>query len=484
MKRAVPVIVGVLCMVLLLSWSQLASALAPESVLEVPERGNVYQPPAAPPPPATVVTGPGEPASIAGSFVAFRSADGDGIYEDATPLNWSGGQPPILWHATAGIGHSGFAVRDGKVYIQDYEEDERQDLVRCLSLADGQEIWRNAYPQDFKPNHGYTRATPTVTADRVIALAPKAVLSCLDARTGERVWAINLVDRYQLKIPAWWSAQSPLIEGDACIVAPCGVPENADRQGVLMTALSLEPGPDGEPEVLWEVRNRRNWNLTHSTIHRCQLDGRTTYVYCADKGVVGVWADTGEKAWDTTLWQVPTATVTHPVDCGENRIFLGGGYSSGSMMIQIEADASGLYQARELWSLPARPNGYGAEQHNAILYQGHLYGCNAGNKGEVVCIDLDDNQLWSAGKAHRFGLGPFLIANDRFLAIDPDGRLEMATLSPAGYELLARAQLDRKALGADADGHLHNAWAPITVVDGRLLMRDQRLIMCLDLRGG
>ena len=490
MKRVIPVVLALCGLLMLVSWMPLARMMALRVEVQDVIVDNIVVPDVIPLTPEQVSVGPGQPADSTASHPAFRGADGGNVRHDDVPLarSWPDGGPPILWHTELGLGHSGFAVHKGRVFIQDYDEEGRRDMVRCLSLDDGQEIWHNAYDCDFAPNHGFTRATPSVTDRHVVALGPTAVLMCLDLETGQRRWALNLPEEFRAVVPGWWSAQSPIIDDDAVIVAIGGHGRDITERGVLMAAFSLEPGPDGRPKTLWTTPNRRGdlaWNMTHASISRCLLDGRLTYVYPFDRGVAAVWADTGVKAWDSTLWQVNTATVTHVIDCGDNRLFCAGGYRSGAVMLQIEVDGSHpdgspRHVARELWRLRATARGYGAEQHNPMLIDGILYGVNTSN-GQMVALSLDDGrQLWNSGREHRYGLGPYLVANGLTLAMDPDGRLDLAEMTPDGYQVLASHQFTRHLASVDVDDKLHNAWATMTLVDGRLLVRDQTLAFCLD----
>jgi outer membrane protein assembly factor BamB len=78
--------------------------------------------------------------------------------------------------------------------------------------------------------------------------------------------------------------------------------------------------------------------------------------------------------------------------------------------------------------------------------------------------------VWSSGKTNRFGLGPFLVANDMFYLLDDDGELTLIRASLGGYELLAQSQV--------LNGH--DAWGPMTLVDGKLIVRDSKKMICLD----
>ena len=70
------------------------------------------------------------------------------------------GQCCELWSLDVGDGYAGASVLNGRVYLMDYDRDKRQDASRCLSLADGREIWRFAYPVSVKRNHGMSQTVP------------------------------------------------------------------------------------------------------------------------------------------------------------------------------------------------------------------------------------------------------------------------------------------------------------------------------------
>ena len=78
----------------------------------------------------------------------------------------------------------------------DYDYDKKQNALRCLSLADGGEIWRYAYPLPIKRNHGMTRTVPALSDKFVVAMDPKCHVLCLDAATGELRWGMNLVREF------------------------------------------------------------------------------------------------------------------------------------------------------------------------------------------------------------------------------------------------------------------------------------------------
>jgi outer membrane protein assembly factor BamB len=400
--------------------------------------------------------GPGQPATLPGLWPQFRGPNRNGISEENVRLNrtWSAAGPRQLWAVELGEGYAGPAVRDGRVYLMDYDREKKQDALRCLSLADGQEIWRYAYPVPVKRNHGMSRTVPTVTDTMVVAMGPKCHVVCLDRITGELRWGLDLVKDFGATVPPWYAGQCPLVDGDAVILAPGG-------NNALLVAVDNATGSNR-----WVTPNPRGWRMTHTSIMAADIAGERMYVYCGHSGVVGVSARTGEILWDTTAWKISIATVPSPVVLEGGRIFLSGGYNAGSLMLQVRKDGE-RFVAQTLFKL--EPEVFGATQQTPILYQEHLYGVRP--DGKFTCLDLEGKPLWVSDAGQQFGLGPFILADGVFLAVNDSGLLRMIEASPAGYKLLAQAKV---LTGRES-------WGPLAIAGGRLLARDLTRMVCLDL---
>ena len=115
------------------------------------------------------------------------------------------------------------------------------------------------------------------------------------------------------------------------------------------------------------------------------------------------------------------------------------------------------------------PAVFGSTQHTPIFFDGHLYGVREKDK-QLVCLDLDGRVVWSSGSQHRFGLGPYLIADGLIYVLNDEGRLTLAEATPEGYQQLAQAQV--------LDGH--DSWGPMAMAAGRLIVRDLTHMVCLD----
>ncbi len=398
--------------------------------------------------------GSGQPSDISATWPRFRGSDLDAISKENVALadKWPEGGPKQLWSLDLGEGYAGAAVADGCVYVLDYDQDLQADTMRCLSLDDGAEIWRNSYPVVIKRFHGMSRTVPTIVAGRVVSFGPKNHVVCWDAKTGHAHWIVDLVLQYGATTPEWYAGQCPLVEDDRVILAPGGE--------TLLVALDLATG-----EPVWKSPNPRRWLQTHVSIMPMELAGRWMYVYCGSGGVAGIAADDGSLLWETTDWRISIATCSSPLVLPKGKIFLSGGYAAGAVMLQIKEE-NGAFVAETLYRLDFEQ--FGSTQQTPIYYEGHIYGVRPDE--QLVCLDPDGNEVWASGSRHKFGIGPYMIAGGMIYVMDNFGLLTLAEATPDGYQQLSQAQV--------LDGH--DAWGPMALVAGRLMVRDLERMVCLD----
>ncbi len=397
----------------------------------------------------------------------FRGIRSDNIYNSDIPLiNSFGGQTPeILWSVQMGEGHAGAAIYDGLVYVLDYDEELRADMLRCFVLDTGEELWRRWYNVHVRRNHGMSRTVPAVTENFILTIGPRGHVMCLERETGDLIWGIDLVEQYNTEIPLWYTGQCPLIVDDVAIIAPGG--------DALMIGVDCATG-----EVLWETPNPNGWQMSHSSIMPFEFGGRKMFVYSASGGAAGVAADgpdAGTVLWETSLWNHPVVAAS-PVCMPDGKIFLTAGYGAGSMLLQLSVNG-GDFEVEILKTF--RPGeGMSSEQQTPILVDGYMFGVLPKDartlRNQFVCVRPEDptDIVWASGPTARFGLGPFILADGKFFLLDDDATLVIIQKSTSGY-----VELDRVKL---FDGH--DAWAPLAIVDGYMVLRDADQLICIDIR--
>ena len=80
------------------------------------------------------------------------------------------------------------------------------------------------------------------------------------------------------------------------------------------------------------------------------------------------------------------------------------------------------------------------------------------------------NLIWSSVTV-RFGLGPYIIAEDKMYILSDDGTLVMVRLDTKSY-----IEIGRKKLFDGTD-----AWAPLAIADGLMLLRYSKTMLCVDI---
>jgi outer membrane protein assembly factor BamB len=226
--------------------------------------------------------------------------------------------------------------------------------------------------------------------------------------------------------------------------------------------------------IVWQTPNPGRWVMTHSSLVPMEFGGQRFYIYCGGSteagGVVGVSAKDGQILWETDEWKVRT-NVPMPVVVGDDRIFLTAGYGqydNGCMMLRL-AESDGKITAKSEFRHPTSV--FGSMQHTPILYNGHIYG--VGMDKQLICLDLEGKVVWTSTSANTFGSGPYVIAGGMLYLLNDTGVLTLAEANPSGYVQLAQAKV--------LDGI--DSWGPMAVASGRLIVRDLKRMVCLDIAG-
>ena len=412
----------------------------------------------------------GEPSiSINASWPNFRGINMDNISAERTPLKdfSDGRRPDILWTVELGEGHAAPAVRNGRVYVLDYDERGEADILRCFSLDDGREIWRRGYNIKVRRNHGMSRTVPAVNDSVVVTVGPLCHAMGTHAVTGKLLWGIDLVSEYGAEVPLWYTGQCPLLDDTVAVLAPSG-------GRALLTGVHAMTG-----EILWETPNRRGWKMSHASVIPMTFFGRRVYVYSASGGIAGIAADGEERG--SVLFESEefnqSVVAPSPVQTGGDRIFITAGYGAGSALFQVVRDEGGAFSLTLIRRYGVR-EALASEQQTPLYHGGHLYAVlpkDAGaHRDQFAAVDARDPSAvkWTSGQENLFGLGPFIIADGKFYILSDNGTLTAARVSPQRFERLGSAKI--------ADGV--DAWGPMALVDGRLLLRDSRRMYFVDLR--
>jgi outer membrane protein assembly factor BamB len=391
----------------------------------------------------------------------FRGPNRDNISTETGLLKtWPANGPKVLWETPVAQGYAGAAIKNGLVYVNDYDEEKKEHAVRCLSLADGKEIWRWSYEVNIRPNHGITRTVPAVGDNLVFSLDPKCKFHALDAKTGKLVWQKDLVKEYKTRIPQWYAGQNPLLDGNRVLIATGGA--------ALAVAFDQETGNE-----IWKSPNPDNDLMSHASLMPATIGGVKQYLYLTMNKVVGISAEDGKLLWNSPFTARMAASPS-PVSVGEGKVFVTSGYEAGSVMYQVKKTAGG-FDAAPLFEL--KSNQFNSEVHTPVLFKNHLFAVSSKKKGQFTCLDLNGKVVWqspvSSGNpdaTRTFELGGFILADGMFFVLEGEtGILRLIEANTEAYRELASAQI--------LEGH--DVWGPPALSNGKLIIRDMAKMICI-----
>jgi outer membrane protein assembly factor BamB len=354
-------------------------------------------------------------------------------------------------------------VSGGKVYLLDRDE-KVGDKLRVFDFASGKELWSFAYDAPGGFMFAGSRTTPTVDGDRVYTSGPLGDLYCIDTKTQKPAWHKNIwKDFGGGELPRWAIVQHPLVYGSLLIVAPqtpeAGVVAYDKLTGELKWKSAPLSGTAGyvSPSVI-KIGGADQLVMVTASVGR----GRTA----KDGSVNGLDPRDGKLLWSYTSWQCPIP-VPQPVDAGDGRILVSGGYSAGSAMIKVEKKADGSYAVAELYKNPD----FGSHTQPPILYKDHFYSqytINERNDG-LVAMSMDGKVRWKTDQQPAFVRGGAILADGLLLATDGSTKLYLVEPDPTGFKPLASAVVLEAG----------DNWAPLALVDGKLLIRGQKELKTL-----
>lgn len=402
-------------------------------------------------------------SNLEGKWICFRGANRDNIVKTSEQINTTDDYQE-MWSFETGEGHAAPVIYNGKVYVMDYDETLMSDMVRCFSLQSGKELWRRWYRLRIKRNHGFSRTVPVVGDGYVISIGPEGHVMCCDPDTGDMKWTLDMKKEFGTEVPFWYTGQCPLVDNDVLVVAPAG-------DETLMAGLDVKNG-----EILWKTPNTVKFKMSHSSIMPMELGGKQTYVYVGVGGVCGVSAEAADKGallWSTNKWQ-PSVVAPSPLRLSSNRVFLVAGYGTGGALLQVDRNGSG-WNATVLEQYKS-DKGLSAEQQTPILYNGMIISIlpkdAGGNREKLVMYAPTDlhSPVWRSAADEKFGLGPYLLINDKLFAFNENGELYVYQVEQRSMTLLKRQVIMEEGV---------DAWGPMAYADGMLVVRDAHHVKCI-----
>jgi len=353
------------------------------------------------------------------------------IHNVRLETDWKAHPPQELWRRKIGAGWSGFSLVGSYAVTQ--EQRGPNELVTCYNLRTGDIVWTHSDPVRFDPNGSGAlggvgpRATPTIHDAKVITQGATGIVNCLDARTGDAIWAHDTLAENKTGNLLWGKSGSPLVvvreNHDDMVVVSVG---GAEQRSLV--AYHLETG-----EVIWSAGDRRS---SYASPVLTELVGEPQILSINEEFITAHRVDNG-----AVLWEHPwpgnsdaNATIPQPVPLAGDRVFLSKGYGVGSSLLQIERDEQKVFQVRPLWQPAIRPV-MKTKMCNVVVRDGFMYGLDG---GIMQCIELETGKSrWKKRRRPAVGHGQILLVGDVILILSESGELMLVEASSEKYRELA-----------------------------------------------
>lgn len=399
----------------------------------------------------------------AADWPTFRGADRSGVSHETNLLQeWPEGGPQLVWSAAgAGRGYASVAIANGRVYtLGDGPSlaDDADEYLSCFSDQDGSLIWATQTGpawNEGQPTWQGSRATPTVSGNRVYVITPAGILFCCAADLGQVLWKHDLkADFGGKKADGWGYSESPLVDGDQVVCTPGG-------ERATMVAIDKEDG-----SLIWQASRPNDKGAGHSSIAATMFGETKVYVQNTGSGPIGVSAATGELLWQYAV-DPPTAFIPSPV-LKDDLVYSTAGYGLGGALLRQVPAGSGKIVIEEIY--PPDPK-LANKQGGVVCIGDHVYG-GADGSNRVMCVELLTGEVvWQRRGSGRNSVS-VAAADGRLFLHFSDGTVALAAVTPDRYTEISAfktpGQTDRPT------------WALPSLANGRLYIREDDDIFCYD----
>ncbi len=445
---------------------------------------------------------------VVGDWPRFLGPHGTGI-SDETGLadEWPAEGPPVVWSKEIGVGYSAPSVLGDRLVVHHRRRD--QEIIECLEAATGDSLWQHATATDFVDPYGYNggpRCSPLLTTDRCYTFGAGGTLCCLDLATGQEIWTRETTDDFDIPEAFFGIGASPILAGNRLIVFVGGQPDS----GVV--AFDTATG-----DVAWHAVGKSTWDgavqpdgdkyewtgeemlVSYASPVVARFDGEDHLLCLVRQGLVSLDPANGRERFHYWFRSRVHESVNaaQPVVAGDT-VLLTAAYRTGAALLKIDGDGF-----KELWR--DRSN---LECHwsTPIVADGYAYAFSGRHESQAMlrCVELETGEIvWEADGSESvrdeiepdrfgrgyvrtsdreavpwpyFGRGSKITADGKWILLGERGTLFLADLTPEGYRERSRCA---------APGIRYPAWAAPVLSRGRLYLRDEDTLVCLDVsRGG
>jgi outer membrane protein assembly factor BamB len=290
-------------------------------------------------------------------------------------------------------------------------------------------------------------------------------LLCLDASTGAILWKHDLNQEYQIKMPIWGIASTPLIFENKLILQIGG------GNGASILALDKNTGKE-----LWRSMDDE---ISYSAPLLIQQAGKPVVVVWTAEYLNGLDPKTGKVYWKIPFRLGMGMGIATPV-LYKGYLFVSSFYS-GSLLVKLSQETT---TAEKIWlragESELKTDALHCVINTPLIKDGFIYGVDS--YGELRCLRLETgDRIWedlTAVKKNRWANIHFVEHGQQTWMFNEHGELLITELSPKGLKVISRASLIEPTKGQLNRNGTGVTWSHPAFANRCVFARNDNRLIC------
>lgn len=381
----------------------------------------------------------------------WRGPHRNGIYDEKGLLrSWPDGGPALIWsYQGLGAGHGNAGIGKERIFLLGMPD--KTGVLYAFNFS-GKLLWKKEYGPEWTENYYGPRSTPVVIEDRVYFESGTGTVFCYNANSGDKIWSVDLLEKFNATNVTWGMAESLLIEGDRLYCTPGGKENN-------IVALNRFTGA-----TIWTSPGNRQPSA-YCSPSLIKHNKASLIVTMTERSIVGVDAITGRFYWQVPQFQRNKIHANIPVYYNGSIYCSSENDETNSGIVALKLSEDGKSVKTE-WRNESFRNLIGG----IIVTDGHIYG-SVYRSNMWCCLRAADGQiLYSSDK---LGSGNIIMADGLFYCYSEQGEMALVSANPSAFNVISRFQIP---LGTDQH------WSHPVIFRGRLYLRHGNALMVYDIK--
>ena len=363
---------------------------------------------------------------------------------------WPASGPRLLWTRNGlGEGYSSIACVEGFLYATGNIED---DTVILALDTTGEIRWRIKNGPAYRRSHPGTRSTPTIKGGLLYHENADGDVICVNAKTGDRVWSVNILERFNGRNIRWGLSESLLIDKEKVICTPGG-------EEIGVAALDAKTG-----DTVWMCTG------IHEKSGYCspvvfEYEGLRQIVTLMAESIVGINAESGKLLWKFRNPAKFEENITSP--CYHNGHIFTSTRTSGSRLLRIRVEGDNA-SVEQVWSDQEFQN-----HHEGVIYLDGCFcgACMSGRDTAWKCISCQTGELTYSSPG--IGRASLCYADGMLYLLNHYCGVALVKANPSEFDIVSSFEIPKQGQGP--------SWAHPVVARGRLYIRHGDFLYCYDI---